>query len=218
MLDHLQPRRGTRGQPLGPERLAAPHFATQLTALVCALRGSVCVFQGEELGLGEAEVPYEALRDPYGIAFWPTFKGRDGCRTPMPWDSSERGGFSSGEPWLPVPSQHRALSVAAQERDTTSALHGFRRLLAWRRQQELLITGDIEFLAATDSVLAFRRFDAQGALLAAFNLSPEPRQLSLPGSTWLRAIGGHGFPEGRNESANLTLPGHGVAFFQLAAR
>ena len=111
-----------------------PHFATQLTALICALRGSVCVFQGEELGLGEADVPYEALRDPYGIAFWPAFKGRDGCRTPMPWDSSERAGFSSGEPWLPVPAQHLALSVAAQERDPTSALHGFRRLLAWRKQ------------------------------------------------------------------------------------
>jgi len=176
------------------------------------------VFQGEELGLGEAELPYEALRDPYGIAFWPTFKGRDGCRTPMPWDASERGGFSSGDPWLPVPPQHRALSVAAQERDTTSALHGFRRLLAWRRQQELLISGDIEFLAATDSVLAFRRFDAHDALLAAFNLSPETAQLSLPKISVVRAIGGHGLPEGRHESGNFELPGHGVAFFQLAAR
>jgi alpha-glucosidase len=80
-----------------------PHSATQLTALVCSLRGSVCVFQGEELGLGEADVPYEALRDPYGIAFWPAFKGRDGCRTPMPWDASERARLLDGEPWLPVP-------------------------------------------------------------------------------------------------------------------
>jgi alpha-glucosidase len=194
------------------------HAATQLSALVCALRGSVCVFQGEELGLGEADVPFEALRDPYGIAFWPIFKGRDGCRTPMPWESSERGGFSSGQPWLPVPPQHQALSVATQERDPSSALHGFRRLLAWRRQQELLISGDIEFLAATDSVLAFRRFDAQGALLAAFNLSPDAAQLALPKLNVARAISGHGLPEGRHESGNLELPGHGVAFFQLAAR
>ena len=84
---------------------------------------------GRGTGLGEADVPYEALRDPYGIAFWPTFKGRDGCRTPMPWDASERAGFSNGEPWLPVPEQHSRSSVAAQERDPTSALHGFRRLL-----------------------------------------------------------------------------------------
>jgi len=195
-----------------------PHSATQLTAMICALRGSVCVFQGEELGLGEADVPYEALRDPYGIAFWPAFKGRDGCRTPMPWESNESGGFSSAKPWLPVPQQHLALSVAAQERDETSALHGFRRLLTWRKQHPLLITGDIEFLAATNSVLAFRRFDTHTALLAAFNLSAEEAALPLSHIQVAHAISGHGLPEGSFANATLTLPGHGVAFFQLAAR
>jgi len=189
-----------------------------LTALLCALRGSLCVFQGEELGLAEADVPFESLRDPYGIAFWPTFKGRDGCRTPMPWDSQERGGFSTVEPWLPVPPQHLALSVAAQERDASSALQGFRRLLAWRRQHRLLLTGDIEFLSATESVLVFKRFDEAGALLAAFNLSPEPSSVSLPGISVGREIRGHGLPEGTFASATLSLPGHGVAFFELSAR
>ena len=195
-----------------------PHFATQLTAMICALRGSVCVFQGEELGLGEADVPFEALQDPYGIAFWPTFKGRDGCRTPMPWDNTERAGFSTATPWLPVPSQHRELAVIAQEADPSSALQGFRRLLAWRKQVPLLIDGDIEFLVATDSVLAFRRFDHDGGLLAAFNLSGAPASVSLPGISVGAAIGGHGLPEGSFANATLRLPGHGVAFFELAAR
>jgi alpha-glucosidase len=201
----------------GRNRRSLPHFATQLTALLCALRGSMCFFQGEELGLAEADVPFEALRDPYGIAFWPAFKGRDGCRTPMPWESSDRGGFSNANPWLPLPRQHLELSVAAQERDPSSALHGFRRLLAWRRSHPLLVTGDIEFLASTDSVLVFRRFDAQNSLLAAFNLSPDPAGVSLPGLSVARAIGGHGLPEGTLEGGTLTLPGHGVAFFQLSA-
>src|SRR5688572_7637745 len=193
-----------------------PHFATQLTAMICALRGSVCVFQGEELGLGEADVPYEALRDPYGIAFWPAFKGRDGCRTPMPWDSNNRGGFSSGVPWLPVPRQHLELSVAAQERDASSALQGFRRLLRWRRAHPLLISGDIEFLATTDSMLVFRRFEGRDSMLVAFNLSGEPASLALPELAVTRTVSGHGLPEGRHESATLSLPAHGVAFFQLA--
>jgi alpha-glucosidase len=195
-----------------------PHFATQLTAMICALRGSVCVFQGEELGLGEAELPYESLRDPYGIAFWPTFKGRDGCRTPMPWDTSERAGFSTAQPWLPVPAQHLELAVSEQEKDAGSALHGFRRLLAWRKNLPLLLTGDIEFLAASDSVLAFRRFDDQRGLLAAFNLSGAPATVSLPGLTVGDAIGGHGLPEGTLANATLRLPGHGVAFYELSAR
>jgi alpha-glucosidase len=175
------------------------------------------VFQGEELGLAEAEVPFEALRDPYGIAFWPTFKGRDGCRTPLPWDATPRGGFSSAEPWLPVPHQHLQLSVEAQERDKSSALHGFRRLLEWRKSLPLLINGDIEFLAATESVLAFRRFDAHESLLAAFNLSGEPASVALPGITVRETIGGHGLPEGSFANATVSLPGHGVAFFTLAA-
>jgi alpha-glucosidase len=194
-----------------------PHFATQLTALLCSLRGSLCVFQGEELGLAEAEVPFELLRDPYGIAFWPAFKGRDGCRTPIPWESREGGGFSNVAPWLPVPPQHLALSVAAQEGDASSALHGFRRLLTWRRQQPLLLHGDIEFLSATDSVLVFKRFDESGALLAAFNLSPEPASVSMPEISVGRVIGGHGLPEGALANAILQLPGHGVAFFELTA-
>jgi len=195
-----------------------PHAATQLSALLCALRGSVCVFQGEELGLAEAELPYESLRDPYGIAFWPAFKGRDGCRTPMPWDSSERGGFSGGVPWLPVPAQHRAQSVAAQERDANSALHGFRRLLAWRREQPLLINGEIEFIAATESVLAFKRFDGQNAILAAFNLSDAAESVALPELEVTGNITGHGLPDGQFASGKLELPPHGVAFFRLAAR
>ncbi|HEX6636408.1 MAG TPA: alpha-amylase family glycosyl hydrolase [Steroidobacteraceae bacterium] len=203
----------------GRSKATLPHFATQLTALICALRGSVCVFQGEELGLGEADVPYEALRDPYGIAFWPTFKGRDGCRTPMPWDPSERAGFSTVEPWLPVPPQHLELAVSAQERDGSSALHGFRRLLAWRKQLPLLLHGDIEFLAATESVLVFRRFDADesAGLLAAFNLSGEPAALKLPGLRVGATLTGHGLPEGSFANGTLQLPGHGVAFHELTA-
>ena len=178
----------------------------------------MCVFQGEELGLGEADVPYESLRDPYGIAFWPAFKGRDGCRTPMPWDATPLAGFSTGQPWLPVPAQHLALNVSAQERDPTSALHGFRRLLAWRRQHPVLITGDIEFLGATDAVLAFRRFDRSQSMLVAFNLSHAPASIVLPGYETGSSVGGHGLPEGAFASATLSLPAHGVAFFQLPAR
>ncbi|MCH2547373.1 MAG: alpha-amylase family glycosyl hydrolase, partial [Alphaproteobacteria bacterium] len=75
-------------------------LAKLLVALLCTLRGSVCIYQGEELGLPEADVPYERLQDPYGITFWPEYKGRDGCRTPMPWQTkAAHGGFSEVEPW-----------------------------------------------------------------------------------------------------------------------
>ncbi|MGB8694269.1 MAG: alpha-glucosidase family protein [Steroidobacteraceae bacterium] len=191
------------------------HLATQLTALVCSLRGAVCVYQGEELGLGEAELPFEALRDPYGIAFWPSFKGRDGCRTPMPWQQVERGGFSSGKPWLPVPAQHLAHAVEVQERAAHSTLHAFRRLLHWRKQQPALLWGSIEFLAATEAVLAFTRRLGKEQLLVAFNLSPNNVSADLPRVMPGQPVSGHGLPEGLLQGARLTLPPHGVLFMQL---
>jgi alpha-glucosidase len=199
------------GRPDSP-----PHLATQLTALVCSLRGAVCIYQGEELGLREADVPFESLRDPYGIAFWPKFKGRDGCRTPMPWRKAERGGFSTATPWLPLPPEHVALAVEVQERDPASALQAFRRLMRWRRQHPALLWGDIEFLLATDAVLAFTRQLGDERLLVAFNLSPQGAAVELPRVYSGAALSGHGLPEGKLEGARLTIPAHGVLFSRLA--
>jgi alpha-glucosidase len=81
----------------------------------------------------------------------------------------------------------------------------------------VLVTGDIEFLAATESVLAFRRFDATQSVLAAVNLSPDPASITLPGISVARPLAGHGLPEGAFDDGTLTLPGHGVAFLQLSA-
>ena len=150
---------------------ASDTLAAQLVALVCSLRGSVCLYQGEELGLPEADVPFEALQDPYGKAFWPTFKGRDGCRTPMPWDASEQAGFSTASAWLPVPDAHRARSVASQEQQPDSVLHAVREFLAWRKTQTELVTGSIKFVDAPEPLLAFVREQDGKRLLVAFNLS-----------------------------------------------
>ena len=160
----------------------APHpmLARQLLALVCSLRGSVCLYQGEELGLPEAEVPFEALQDPYGKAFWPNFKGRDGCRTPMPWTDAPGAGFSSGAPWLPVPQAHRARNAEAQARDPGSVLNAARAFLAWRKTQPALVEGAIRFVDAPPQVLAFVREHAGQRLLVAFNLSAAAVEWSLP--------------------------------------
>src|SRR5690606_8402568 len=120
------------------------------------------LYQGEELGLPEADVPFEALRDPYGVAFWPNFKGRDGCRTPMPWSDDEHGGFTAATPWLPVSDPHRARSVEAQAPDPGSVLNATRAFLRWRREQPALVHGNIHFLDTPEPILAFvRESDAQ---------------------------------------------------------
>jgi alpha-glucosidase len=194
---------------------ASVRLANLLTAMVCSLRGSVCVYQGEELGLPEADVPFEALQDPYGITFWPTFKGRDGCRTPMPWNGGMNAGFSVGEPWLPVPAEHRALAVSLQETEPASALQGFRAFMAWRRSQPALRWGSIRFLDTPEPVLAFTRRHGGETVLAAFNLSNASVELSLPGFGAAMPVNGHGLAQGTLVNDLLSLPGHGALFARV---
>jgi len=182
----------------------------QLMALLLTLRGSLCIYQGEELGLTEAELAYEDLVDPYGINFWPEYKGRDGCRTPMPWRAGEpHAGFSSAKPWLPVPPDHHARAVAEQESRETSILNGYRRFLGWRRQHPALVRGSIEMLeTAGDSLLFIRKHDDE-SLLVAFNLAAEPIELTVDG-TWQPLQLPVSFAAGELDNGRLRLPAYGV--------
>jgi alpha-glucosidase len=191
---------------------ATPRLANLLTAMLCSLRGSVCVYQGEELGLTEADVPFESLRDPYGITFWPNFKGRDGCRTPMPWDESPFAGFSNVTPWLPIDEAHKALAVSHQEADAESILQGFRRFMRWRATQPALRQGDIRFLEVAEPVLAFVRTDGDEQVVAVFNLGKQPQTVALPGFGSAMPLEGHGLQQGSWRNGQLELPGHGVWF------
>jgi alpha-glucosidase len=160
-----------------------------LTALLASLRGSVCMYQGEELGLGEASVAFEDLQDPYGITFWPNFKGRDGCRTPMPWENtlsegepSANAGFSQAKPWLPLDPAHKSQAVAVQDTDTHSILNAYREFMAWRKDQAILLEGDITFIETQEPVLAFIRTLGTQKMLCVFNLGfvQESLALSVP--------------------------------------
>ncbi|HEY7888100.1 MAG TPA: alpha-glucosidase [Steroidobacteraceae bacterium] len=194
----------------------SPKMSSMLNAMVCSLRGSVCIYQGEELGLPEAGLPYEALRDPYGIAFWPNFKGRDGCRTPMPWRDTPDAGFTTGRPWLPVPPEHLPLAVSRQEADRDSPLHAFRRFLRWRSAQPALCRGDIGFIETPEPLLAFTRTLDSQSILAAFNLSDRPQAAALPALGPITALHDHGLSAGKVVGRELELPPHGVFFARVA--
>ena len=163
----------------GLEPRSRATYAQMMLVLLGCLRGSLCLYQGEELGLNEAELSFEQLQDPFGIEFWPSFKGRDGCRTPMPWDSQQQHcGFSAATPWLPIPPEHQGLAVDRQERDPESSLNAARRWLHWRRQQPTLLVGDLKVEQADDNLLVIRREHPEQSLLAAFNFSDRPQQLA----------------------------------------
>ena len=193
---------------------ATPERGRLLMSLLLSLRGSVCLYQGEELGLPEAELAFEDLVDPYGITFWPEFKGRDGCRTPMPWvRDGVHAGFSSQQPWLPLDERHRALAVDVQEDDSASMLNSYRRFLAWRREQPLLIDGDIQVRYHDDDLLVFERRLGEQAWLRLFNLGDRERRYDLP----LMVEPLEGVPSSTAEFLGswVHLPAHGFGFARL---
>ncbi len=104
-------------------------FARLAAMLLLSMRGSVCLYQGEELGLTEADIAFDELMDPYGVEFWPNFKGRDGCRTPMVWQAQANfGGFTTAsKSWLPVPADHLRRAVDQQERSNAGSVLEFYR-------------------------------------------------------------------------------------------
>jgi alpha-glucosidase len=150
-------------------------------ALLASLRGSLCLYQGEELGLSEASVAYEDLQDPYGIRFWPDFKGRDGCRTPYPWDSKKlNGDFTTGKPWLPISQDHIAASFDTQTDSVESVLNHYRMILNARAISSALGTGDIKFLQSTRDILVFERTDENERRLCIFNFSSQSIAYKIP--------------------------------------
>jgi len=151
-------------------------FARMKLMLLVSLRGNIFLYNGEELGLTQVDIPFEALRDPEAIANWPLTLSRDGARTPMPWraDANDHAGFSSGAPWLPIGADHLALAVDRQNQDPDSLLNLTRHLLAFRHASDALMRGDVRVIDASETVLAIERSTADEAMLCVFNMSPEP--------------------------------------------
>ena len=158
--------------------------------LLMSLRGSVCIYQGEELGLTEASVAYEDLQDPYGIRFWPKFKGRDGCRTPIPWSQdNQHGGFSDARPWLPMAVEHLPRAVAAQAGQAGSMLDFYRRIIGFRQSRPALVKGALSDIRVSGTVLSFQRAEAGQVIFCAFNLGDAPAGVALAEGRWLQDRG-----------------------------
>lgn len=149
-----------------------PRLSKMLIALLGSLNGTLFLYQGEELGLPEAKLAFKDLQDPWGKRLYPQWQGRDGCRTPMPWDAQTL----SQNHWLPTPKSHADLTVQTQETDENSPLNFTRKFIHWRNAKTPLIHGDITFKDTyNEKLLAFTRSTETQTIDCLFNLSHEPQ-------------------------------------------
>jgi alpha-glucosidase len=147
--------------------------------LTAALPGSLYLYQGDELGLPEVELPREVLEDPMHFRSGGVDPGRDGCRVPLPWrGTASPFGFSpaaaSAAPWLPQPAEWAALTVQAQEADPGSMLWLYRQALRIRKREAALGDGTLTWLPSEPTALVFRRGDD---VVNVTNLGSEPMAL-----------------------------------------
>ena len=178
-------------------------WARLLLALLISLRGNVFIYQGEELGLSQAQIPFEKLRDPEAIANWPLTLGRDGARTPMPWNNWQpNGGFSEAEPWLPVPQDHIERAVSVQNADPDSVLAAARQLIALRRDAPALRLGDFVPLSLKAPLLGFERVLGKERVHCLFNLGDAPIKIAREKG---RVLFAHGFHQNRLEPLGVRI-------------
>jgi alpha-glucosidase len=166
--NHDAPRWLSRWSPIGHQDA----FARMVMLLFVCLRGNIILWQGEELGLTQVDIPFALLQDPEAIANWPLGQSRDGARTPMPWSKdAPNGGFSGTQPWLPLGPDHADKAVDVQQGNAASMLCLTKELIELRQCNDALKWGSIEIILASDSLLVFERRLAGRHMMCAVNFS-----------------------------------------------
>lgn len=149
--------------------------------LLLTLRGTPTLYYGDEIGMQQVTIAPDDVRDPFEKNVPGIGVGRDGCRTPMQWDCSPNGGFSTAKSWLPLPENHVHQNVVNLEANASSILNLYKRLICLRKAHVALIAGDYDPIAAQGDLLIYRRKHEGETLTIALNLGVEP--VALPTSS-----------------------------------
>lgn len=152
--------------------------------LLLTLRGTPFMYYGEEIGMRDIHLRRSEILDPPGKHYWPLYKGRDGCRSPMQWDDSSYAGFSTHKPWLPVHPNYQQRNVNSQRADQRSLFNFTKKLLALRKEIPVLCRGDFVSLETPPGMLAYLRSSGEQTVLVAMNFKGRKNDFSMPTGDW----------------------------------
>ncbi len=157
-----------------------PEKARVAAVLLLTLKGTPFIYYGEEIGMKNADIKRKDLKDPLGKRFWPFYKGRDGARTPMQWNSSDNAGFSAAFPWLPVNNDFEINNVEIQKKDDSSLLSIYKQLIGLRKQYVSLHSGEwIPYLEGEDGIIAYFRQTDNEKILVVLNFTSSKKKLDF---------------------------------------
>jgi alpha-glucosidase len=195
-------------------------IAKLMAGLYLTLRGTPIMYYGEEIGMKTTPpMRKEDVKDPIGRRGWPKEKGRDGERTPMQWDTSVNGGFSTAAPWLPVPETAKTHNVAEEAKDPESVLAFYKQVLKLRHSNPALLDGSYVPINENDqNVLSYLRIYKDQTVIVALNMSGAEQTLNI-------GMSQHGFSSTNSLIATgkssvkgdvVTLEPYGVFIGQLS--
>ena len=152
--------------------------------LLLTLRGTPFMYYGEEIGMRDIQLRRNEILDPPGKKYWPIYKGRDGCRSPMQWNDSTFAGFSTAKPWLPNHPNYTRRNVSSQQADPDSLINFTKKLLALRKEIPALRGGNFSPLKTPQGMLAYLRQTEDQTVLVGLNFSRGKAKFSLPDGDW----------------------------------
>lgn len=173
--------------------------AKMLATCLHMMQGTPYVYQGEELGMTNVYFDkLEDYRDIESINFFtelteagimtPEYmmkclmlRSRDNARTPMQWNDSAQGGFTSGKPWIRINSNYKEINAAQQLGDPASVFHYYQKLIRLRKEKDIIVYGDFEALCRDDDkIFAYTRKLDQKKLLTVCNFSDQDAEMEIP--------------------------------------
>lgn len=173
--------------------------AKMLATCLHMMQGTPYVYQGEELGMTNVYFDkLEDYRDIESINFFtelteagimtPEYmmkclmlRSRDNARTPMQWDDSAQGGFTSGKPWIRINSNYKEINAVQQLGDPDSVFHYYQKLIRLRKEKDIIVYGDFEALYRDDDkIFAYTRKLDQKKLLTVCNFSDQNAEMDIP--------------------------------------
>ena len=191
---------GNHDRPRVASRVGRPQ-ARVAAMLLLTLRGTPTLYQGEEIGMEDVEIPPERAVDPpqaYGI-------GRDPERTPMQWVPGSNAGFTTGEPWLPLAPDYDVYNVESEQAEPGSFLNLHKRLIDLRQQEMALQVGTYLPIPAQGDILAYEREYKGDRFIVALNFGSEAQALSVPGVSGVIEVSTHMDLNGESVSGAIEL-------------
>jgi alpha-glucosidase len=148
--------------------------------LLLTLKGTPFIYYGDEIGMENTDIPKHRIRDLYGKIFYPLYKGRDGARTPMQWNSTDFAGFSTVKPFLPVNKNYKLINVETEANDEKSIYSVYKKLIAIRNQYSVLQSGEINFLnKGNNNVLIYSRYSENKELVILLNFGFTRKKIKI---------------------------------------